>query len=233
MLGCFHFQILERFLVGCRHGRSLCANHQSKQRNHEQREQAIHWPSLVPSLTCPLASANVTTALVRADVGNWSQSLCKGLSYGLVCALARTPSLRTLLRIFPLGDESPEQTRPRRSFCTAPRAKPRTPSTLPRGAARLRLTEKPPGFRRRSTSRLAVLVQKPKHVGGPDRASEIAKVMAILHGAPKGWIDPELEFLAGILHGVRKHSARGKVVIILGLKEKDGSTGFANAAHHQ
>src|SRR5215467_8619356 len=47
------------------------------------------------------------------------------------------------------------------------------------------------------------------------------------------WIDLELEFLAGILHGVGKHSARGKVVIILGLKEKDGSAGMANAASHQ
>src|SRR5215470_11833804 len=103
MLACFHFQILERFLVGCRHGRSSCANHQSKQRNREQREQAIHWPSFVPSLTCSLASANLT-AFVGADVGNWSQSLCKALSYELVCALALTLSLRTLLRILPLGD---------------------------------------------------------------------------------------------------------------------------------
>src|SRR5215469_7763930 len=82
-------------------------------------------------------------------------------------------------------------------------------------------------------SRFAVLVQKSKNVVGPDGASEIAKGMAILHGVPKGWIDLDFEFLAGILHGVRKNPARGKVVIILRLKEKDGSAGMANAASHQ
>jgi len=70
---------------------------------------------------------------------------------------------------------------------------------------------------------LAVLSQKPEYVVGPDGASEIAKGMAILHGVPKGWIDLDLEFLAGILHGVRENPARGKVVIILSLKEKMGA----------
>lgn len=52
-----------------------------------------------------------------------------------------------------------------------------------------------------------LLVKKPENVVGPDRAAEIAKGMAILHGLPKGWIDLELELLASFLHGGRKDSA--------------------------
>jgi len=66
-----------------------------------------------------------------------------------------------------------------------------------------------------------VLVQKPKHIVGPNRASEIAKRVAILHGLPKRRIDLELEFLASALHGIRKNPARRQVVIVLSLKEKD------------
>src|SRR5215831_5176113 len=148
MLRCFHFQILERFLVGCRHGRSSRANHQSKQRNHEQREQAIHWPSFVPSLTCPLASANLTTAFAGADVRNCSRSLCKALGSGLLSALARTLALRTLLRIFPLGDLGISRTNPtaRIFLYGATREKPRTPSTLPRGCSKAAVDSRSPGL---------------------------------------------------------------------------------------
>src|SRR5690242_1277479 len=80
---------------------------------------------------------------------------------------------------------------------------------------------------------LAVLVQESQHIVGPDRASKIAESVAILHGRPKGRVNLELEFFASVPHGARKNPARGKVVIILGLKEKDWGVGIADAADHQ
>src|SRR5689334_21859711 len=79
----------------------------------------------------------------------------------------------------------------------------------------------------------AVLVQESKHIVGPDRASKIAESVAILHGRPKGRVNLELEFFASVPHSARKNPAQRKVVIILGLKEKDWRVGIADAADHQ
>jgi hypothetical protein len=80
---------------------------------------------------------------------------------------------------------------------------------------------------------VAMLVQKPKHVNTPDRASEITKSMPILLGLAIRRIDLDREFFASVLHGSRQGTARRKIIVVFGLEEENRSARFADCADHQ
>jgi hypothetical protein len=50
--------------------------------------------------------------------------------------------------------------------------------------------------------------------------------MAVLHGLPEWWVDLDLEFLAGVLHGRRERAARRQIVIVSAWKKKTGTREF-------